>query len=405
MNSPRAVVIADDLTGAADAGAPFADAGFVTSAPLYSTPYGTEVVALSNDTRDASGDRVEALFEHAMALVPPTDGRTLWYAKIDSVFRGYPGPEIAFLLRKTDRRAVIVAPALPDQGRMTVDGNVYVNDVLLTETALGAGRSSAAVIELIGLPADLGRSIGLETVRKGADALREAIAHVVRPIVVVDAETNADLATLAEVVIDSTTHLLAGSAGFSTQIAHCLGRRSVASGPPLARGRARSVLIVAGSRHATSARQVAVLEASGVETIRLSFGRGHLDPAVTERAIERLSTAFDAGRPVTLTTCETPNSLLPGVEIARALAAIAIDARIRDRFDAMILTGGDVADAVCDRLEAEAIRLGGEVLPAIPWGKLAGGIRPGLPVVTKAGSFGSDRAIVESVAFLTQITN
>jgi len=71
----------------------------------------------------------------------------------------------------------------------------------------------------------------------------------------------------------------------------------------------------------------------------------------------------------------------------------------------MILTGGDVATAVCSKLAAEAIWLGGEVLPAIPWGTLHGGLRPRLPVVTKAGSFGDDSAMVDAVAFLTQITN
>lgn len=404
MTPPRAIVIADDLTGAADAGAPFADAGFTTVLPLRSTPSGAQVIAISNETRESSGDRIEALFERSMELAPACDARTLWYAKVDSVFRGYPGPEIAFLLRTTGRRAVIIAPALPDQARITVDGDVYVNDVLLTETSPGYDRLSAAVIELLGLPADLGRTIELETVRKGVAALRSAIAQVVRPIVVVDAETNNDLSILAEAVTDSTTHLLAGSAGFSKQIARVLGARNgqSASRPETS---VRSVLTVAGSRHASSARQVAALEATGVETLRLSFERGHLDPAVTERTIERLDAAFDDGRSVTLTTCDTPNSLLPGVEIAQALAAVATDARILDRFDALILTGGDVAAAVCDRLEAEAIWLGGEVLPAIPWGTLWGGRRPGLPIVTKAGSFGNEQAMADAVAFLTQMTN
>jgi uncharacterized protein YgbK (DUF1537 family) len=96
---------------------------------------------------------------------------------------------------------------------------------------------------------------------------------------------------------------------------------------------------------------------------------------------------------------------LPGHEIAKALAALATDPRIRDRYDAIILTGGDVAGAVTDRLDAEAIWLGGEVLPAIPWGTLEGGLRPGLPVITKAGSFGGDSAIVDSVNFLTRSTS
>jgi uncharacterized protein YgbK (DUF1537 family) len=405
MTPPRAIVVADDLTGAADAGAPFADAGFATVVPLRITPPGAEVISLSNDTRDVSADRVEGLFKQSMALLPETNTGTLWYAKVDSVFRGYPGPEVAFLLRKTGRRAVIIAPALPDQGRMTVDGNVYVNDVLLTESPLGAGRITASVVELLGLPPDLGRSISLETVRGGGAQVRSAIAHMVRPIVVVDAETNDDLATLAAEVAGDTAHLLAGSAGFSTQLARTLGMHAGNSPAKGLDQPAKTVLTVAGSRHATSARQVAALERSGVETVRLNFERGHLDPAVTERTIERMTRAFDEGRSLTLTTCDTPNSWLPGNEIAKALAALATDPRIQDHYDATILTGGDVAGAVCARLEADAIWLGGEVLPAIPWGTLDSGKRPGLPIVTKAGSFGDELAMVDAAAFLTQITN
>lgn len=405
MTSSRAIVVADDLTGAADAGAPFAAAGFATAVPLRSTPSGAEVISLSNGTRDASADRIEGLFRQSMDLLPETDARTLWYAKVDSVFRGYPGPQVAFLLRQTGRRAVVMAPALPDQGRVTVDGDVYVNDVLLTDSPLGVGRATASVVELLGLPSDLGRAIPLSTVRAGADDLRSAIAHVVRPIVVIDAETNTDLAILADAVAGEAAHLLAGSAGFAKQLAARLGERD---GKAPGRGLdspARVVLTVAGSRHATSVMQVAMLERSGVETLRLNFERGHLDASVTERTIERISEAFDQGRSLALTTAETPNSWLPGDEIARAMAAVATDPRIRDRYDAMILTGGDVAGAVCARLESDAIWLGGEVLPAIPWGTLEGGIRSGLPIVTKAGSFGDETAMVEAVRFLTQRTN
>jgi uncharacterized protein YgbK (DUF1537 family) len=400
MTAPRAIVVADDLTGAADAGAPFAAAGFRTAVPLRSTPPGADVIALSNDTRDASGDRIEGLFQQSMAILPVVDPSTLWYAKVDSVFRGFPGAQVAFLLRQTGRRAVVIAPALPDQRRATVDGNVYVDDVLLTDSSLGMGHASASVIALLGLPEDLGRSIDLETVRSGAETLRQAIDHVVRPIIAIDAETNADLAVLASAVVDDRTHLLAGSAGFAKQLAIRLGERAGRSHGPGLSTPVRSVLTVAGSRHTVSARQVAALADTGVETIHISFEDGHLAPQVTERTIERLQRAFDAGRSVTVTTCETPLSLMPGHEIARALAALATDARVRDRYDAMILTGGDVAAAVCGKLEAEAIWLGGEVLPAIPWGTLDGGMHPGLPVITKAGSFGDELAMVDAVEFL-----
>ena len=337
MTPPRAIVVADDLTGAADAGAPFAAAGFTTVVPLRSTPDGAEVIALSNNTRDASGDRIEGLFKQAMALLPPANSATVWYAKVDSVFRGYPGSQVAFLLRQTGRRAVVIAPALPDQRRVTVDGAVYVDDVLLTQSPLGIGHRSSSVIELLGLPDELGRTVGLEVVRSGTNALRTAIERVVRPIVVVDAETNGDLAILASAVAGESDPSFGRLGGIFEAIGAPHGRTGGTNGDGGSRGARPSVLTVAGSRHRTSEKQVAALAESGVTTIRINFEQGHLAPHVTERMIEKMIAAFSDGHSVTLTTCETPQSSMPGHDIARALAALATDPRVRDAYDAMIL--------------------------------------------------------------------
>jgi uncharacterized protein YgbK (DUF1537 family) len=66
----------------------------------------------------------------------------------------------------------------------------------------------------------------------------------------------------------------------------------------------------------------------------------------------------------------------------------------------MVLTGGDVAAAVCARLGARAIWLRGEVEPAIPWGSLDGGAMPGMPIVTKAGSFGRPGTLLACIRYL-----
>jgi uncharacterized protein YgbK (DUF1537 family) len=253
---------------------------------------------------------------------------------------------------------------------------------------------------LLRLPRDLGYTVDLKTVRSGERVLGEAIAHAELPIVVVDAETNEDLAILADAVIDGTHHLLAGSAGFSKQIALQLAERSGKAPASGLSTPARSVLTVAGSRHDVTTRQVDALAASGVETVRVSFVDGPPEPHIVADALDRLEAALRAGRPATLTTSGTPRSTLPGQEIAKTLAVIGTDPRLREACDAMVLTGGDVATSVCACLEAEAIWLGGEVLPAIPWGTLYGGLRPGMPIVTKAGSFGDDSAMLEAVAFL-----
>lgn len=66
----------------------------------------------------------------------------------------------------------------------------------------------------------------------------------------------------------------------------------------------------------------------------------------------------------------------------------------------LFLTGGDTAIAVCRALNVSAIDVLAEVSTGIPLGKLSGGICPGLRVVTKAGAFGSEQAIVDSVTVL-----
>ena len=69
----------------------------------------------------------------------------------------------------------------------------------------------------------------------------------------------------------------------------------------------------------------------------------------------------------------------------------------------LALTGGDISMAVCAALDCATIWLRGEVEPGIPWGRLLDGIRPGLPVVTKAGGFGTDESLVHAIRHLRQV--
>jgi uncharacterized protein YgbK (DUF1537 family) len=62
-----------------------------------------------------------------------------------------------------------------------------------------------------------------------------------------------------------------------------------------------------------------------------------------------------------------------------------------------------VAAAVCRALGVRTIWLRGEVLPAIPWATLGGEQVDGMPVVTKAGSFGPPDAIQTAIQFLRDL--
>src|SRR5690606_20712171 len=64
----------------------------------------------------------------------------------------------------------------------------------------------------------------------------------------------------------------------------------------------------------------------------------------------------------------------------------------------LVLTGGDTASAVCAALEAQAIQIIHEVEPGIPLTRLVG-TQP-VPVVIKAGAFGSPNALVSALKHL-----
>jgi uncharacterized protein YgbK (DUF1537 family) len=60
----------------------------------------------------------------------------------------------------------------------------------------------------------------------------------------------------------------------------------------------------------------------------------------------------------------------------------------------IFLTGGDTANAVLKAIGVRAIRLLKEIVPGIVQGIVMGGLMDGLFVVTKAGAFGNQDALV-----------
>ena len=80
----------------------------------------------------------------------------------------------------------------------------------------------------------------------------------------------------------------------------------------------------------------------------------------------------------------------------------AAEAVRRGMVGALVLSGGDTARLLCGALAADAIHLGGEVLPGIPWGRLEGGLADGTTVVTKSGGFGGPDVLLRVVDSLKE---
>jgi D-threonate/D-erythronate kinase len=70
------------------------------------------------------------------------------------------------------------------------------------------------------------------------------------------------------------------------------------------------------------------------------------------------------------------------------------------RISGIVATGGDTANALCNALGTQALEILGEVEAGIPIMRLLG--TQSLPLVTKAGGFGSSSALADALVKVKQ---
>ncbi|MEA3345627.1 MAG: nucleotide-binding domain containing protein, partial [Chloroflexota bacterium] len=109
---------------------------------------------------------------------------------------------------------------------------------------------------------------------------------------------------------------------------------------------------------------------------------------------------ISAGRNVALSLLGSPYVEGLSFTLARALGEMAARLAGRHKLAGLVVTGGDVALAVCRALKATAVSLVTEVAPGIPLGRIRGGPQEGLPLITKAGGFGQEDAIIAAIRCL-----
>src|SRR5438874_2694502 len=175
----------------------------------------------------------------------------------------------------------------------------------------------------------------------------------------IGAEPDADLDVLIEAVLElDAPPLLVGSAGLALALARRLGLAAARVDPPPG----ERWLIVAGSQHPATRRQV------------------------------------EAAREAGLMVLATPDA--PQADRAGAVAELAAQARARldaERIDVAIVTGGETLVALYHALGPEPPDLEGAPRPGLALGRLRAPGRQPLAVVTKAGGFGEPDLFVSLV--------
>src|SRR5699024_8537837 len=129
--------------------------------------------------------------------------------KVDSLLRGNVCAA-AGAFAPCAQRPVVLAPALPAQGRSTVNGRIQLPE---GGTAVGTLEGSQReVLAAADVPAGV---VPLAAVRRGVPALRQSIDELAGQgrVAAVDAVTEADLDTVAAASLASPTAVLIGASG------------------------------------------------------------------------------------------------------------------------------------------------------------------------------------------------
>lgn len=321
-------ILADDLTGALDASAPFAARGFVTHvavspeglpAALLGAP---EVVAISTGSRELEAEQAQAAVASVLTKLPI--GQQL-FKKIDSRMKGH----IAAELVAFGSRRLLVAPALPEFGRVVVDGAV---------TGFGVAQ-----------PISIAAGIG------------DFSAAAVIPDVIDDDDLDQALASA------ETDVLLVGARG----LAESLARKMGGTLPRLAQCHAEKVLVVVGSRDPITLPQVEMLRDKGqAEYLAAPLGR--------------LMDGGDQAAKLIVQAVPDSSGETSSGELVGAALASSVHPRLTAGRDVLVMTGGATSEAVLQHMGVQHMRLLGECLPGVPLAQ----IQDGPYVVTKSGGFG-----------------
>jgi 4-hydroxythreonine-4-phosphate dehydrogenase len=378
------LIVADDLSGAADCAVAFggnAAVMFADAAPRRQV----EVLAIDADTR--AGDAARAARETARLFAGHARPGVLLFKKLDSTLRGHVGVEIAAAhaaLGALDP-AIIVAPAFPATGRSLRHGRLHLDGVPLEQSQLWRRQGMTGDADLVAI---LGRA-GLDA-RLTAPEAMPAGGHVM----VCDAQSDRDLDAIVAAGRKLARPVLwAGAGGLARALARARPRNGIARKPALAPV-SGTILFLVGSNSTVSreqARQFARRPGTALIEVR---------PETLAQSPPRVAAAE------AVLLLEGGHELAAGA-LARAFAGWA--APLALQADALFLTGGETAHAVLEALGAQGLRLAGEIAPGVTAGLAEGGSIGGRPVVIKAGGFGAPdilgrcRDVLRGVAGLSKI--
>ncbi|NIR59508.1 MAG: four-carbon acid sugar kinase family protein, partial [Gammaproteobacteria bacterium] len=297
----RIALIADDLTGANNAGVGLVKRGFAVATTLRGVtplPEGYDALCIDTGSRYVAADEARRRVTET-ARAARAHGAALVCKRIDTLLRGNLGAELDGGLAALGSDALaVVAPAFPDSGRVVDDGHLLVDGAPVDQHPVAAGDRLAPVRHsyvphlLAEQSAERTVRIDRATVQGGAAAVAAALEGAARGgvrVAVVDAASNEEVQTIARALVSLERAVMPVDPGaLSAAYAEACFTPAAHSARRVGRPRGRKVLAAVASTTALTRRQLDRLARDfALEPVRLE-AQALIDvPASGEDVVDR----------------------------------------------------------------------------------------------------------------------
>lgn len=405
-------IVADDITGSQDIGIMYKKKGLITD--IYHGEFDTiqndcDVLIINTDSRFDSQEVAYRKVKDAVYKLKRA-GCTQFLNKTCSVLRGNIGAEFDAMSDALNTTFAVVVEAFPENGRTTIGGIQYLNETPIHETFFKDDPLNPVIISNISDIIHLQskgkvKCLTLEDVRKGANFISDKLDMWRKEYnyVVVDAQTQEDLAIIANAIKDEK--YIACSSGIAQELAmyvhstqnnhHTINNQNKESG----------ILILSGS--VTSKTRIQI-DAYEKESINDSIKINPLDCLYEKRLIEEakyqeiIKSLKKGGSYLIYFKNETSDiqtyqekAIKLGLSIeeasqklSKSLAKLA-NAIIKDsKVTNIVVAGGDTSAQVLNEMDIHVVQL----LDEIDIGVCSSFAlkRSEIVFILKSGSFGND---------------
>ena len=400
------MLLADDFTGALDAGVQFAEKGasvFVSLCEGLPENTDADVIVMDMESRHETPEKayqkIYRQMEYAADRHVP-----FFYKKTDSTMRGNIGAELAAMLLASGRDILVFVPAFPRMGRTLKEGIFRVNGELLTKTSYArdpfqpvtSDRAVDIVKRQTTLPVHM-IDLAKEELPQNEDT----------PVILVcDAQSEQELAEIArhlKPVADKI--VLAGCAGFAAYVALYIdgtAQKNTEISP-----KQSGHIILCGSINERTRRQVVCAKEKGMKSCLLRPD-DYLGNGLTKEAKEKIRELSHGNGAVLLYTADREEDIRAAKEYAAANGIEGENLHLRiaqglgriarycvSDADAGILSvvGGDTLFGAMQGIGPKGLTLQREVMQGVILSKLL--LEDGTEkyMLSKAGSFGDETVL------------